>query len=802
MGLFSSSYETTVGTSASRVVEDQLIVSSLKQGTIAGLFDSTQSNQLVEYILEAVSTGLGARTESMYDYAKKSYTWGLPTSQLFTTATGESVVWSVLKNLVSPLIKQEYYHFGVINYLHVGWFTLVKNYNYNSVTNELPALTASHAGCLTYLKDMVVVVRESAADTINPGCLEQWGISPSAGFTPYRTASSSILQGAIANSLVRIDPTATSEHILVTYVWQTSVTVLEGKIVTIVDGKEVVISPGTWVTTLTKHEDSLQIPITGYDNNADYFHARYSFNGVDSYWLYKLATGTYPEIDSIFSVDHNDSGSFFPIAYFKQGVLMDSDLDSDIYKTSTKMLNYLGMDYQQVIDAIKENPGIGDVEQAMLTFGIPPDTVEPVEQQYLFDFFTKLYLASGGISVDPGWDLGTISPEQDSDNHGLSTTPEEEAIKTLLGLTENPKISLLVQDRLLKTSLSCHSIFKKSKAGTVAAVDKYCSSFTTEDITYPYTKVEYVQDANGETKEVLTQYTVTQPLDLYTYCHQITDSVYEEIKVYDLQLKYLMWGGFSTLGDDKDTILLVPVDHTISSTYATVDRELLYTRSMHYVFNSRIVTEVKWYQQSWFQFVMIIVAVVLTIISIPPEFLMQLIAFNVGTMTLTAFLIAVAQGFVIPYILAALAVKLFVKVAGVKLAFLAAIVLMAWTGYNNFTNSVAGAPWADTLLSMSNGLTAEVNTAIKGEMDSLIEDVNNFNLYVEDKTAELESVNDLLYTNILLSPQWFVGQTPDELYNTVHYGNIGMAGVDCVASFVDIALTLPNINNTLGTQNG
>lgn len=808
MGFFSSSYVTTVATNASRVVDDNMIVPSTKQGAIAGLFDKTNSNQLVENILEHVINGLGVKTEAMYNYAKKSYTYGLPSSKLFTTADGQSVVMGVIKNTISTVAIKDYYHFGAINYLHLGWKTIVSNYGYNSITNELPTLTTAHAGCLTYLKDMVVVVRESAVASIDKESLEQWGISPAAGKTNKRTALNSILQGAVLTAHVKIDPRATSEHILVTFVWDVPVKTIEGKVTKIINGKEEIITPGVEITTLVAHEESIQIPIAGYLSTDDYFHVRYSVNGLDGYWLYKLGTGTYPEIETIFTADSTSLGSFFPIAYFKNGDgpdMMDKDETAAKYKTTKRLLKYLGMDYQAAIDEIAKNPDISKVEQALLCFGVPPDTTEHVDRKYLFDFFSKMYLASGGISIDPGWELGDITNKGNSGgrDHTIEDTPEEVALKQLLKLQENPKIALTIQDASLKTALSCRSIFKKTKAGVVAAVGKYFSDFTIEDITYTYSKIEYVPDGE-ETKQVSVDYTVTRPLDLYRYCHQITNSAYEEVKVYDLKLRYYMWGGYSTLGDDKSEILLVPLDHAITSKYSMIERELLYTRSMHFVFNSRVVTEVYWYQQAWFQFVIMVIAVVASIISMQPELTelaIQLIAVEAGTMTMVQFLIGIASGYLVPYLVTTYVIKLFVKAVGTDFAFLMALVLVAYTGFKSFTSGLAGSPWAEQLLSLGNGLVKGVNAAIRADMNDLLEEYNAFKTYLVDKTAELDKANDLLYEDVLLSPKWFIGQTPDQLYNTVHYGNIGMAGIDSVESYVDIALTLPTINNTLGAKN-
>lgn len=63
MGLFSSKYVTSVGTSVVRVVEDDSIPQAVKAGAIKALF---QDGNISDYVMEELVASIGVRAERMY----------------------------------------------------------------------------------------------------------------------------------------------------------------------------------------------------------------------------------------------------------------------------------------------------------------------------------------------------------------------------------------------------------------------------------------------------------------------------------------------------------------------------------------------------------------------------------------------------------------------------------------------------------------------------------------------------------------------------------------------------------------
>lgn len=127
--------------------------------------------------------------------------------------------------------------------------------------------------------------------------------------------------------------------------------------------------------------------------------------------------------------------------------------------------------------------------------------------------------------------------------------------------------------------------------------------------------------------------------------------------------------------------LLVPLDHTISAKYAAQDREQ-HSRALHYVFNTKQIIKIKWYQTSLFQFLVIVVMIIITIWTggASSEALAAAIA-EAGTAGATAMILL--EAFIIDFALPALVMagisKVLVKLFGAKFALIIAVVAACYS---------------------------------------------------------------------------------------------------------------------------
>lgn len=742
MSIFKTRYKTTVATTVSRGIPDTMLPNAVKTGVFRGIFNG---GQLVEHILEEVVSSIGVKAERMYRYAETDYVHGLPSSSIHFSNAGQAAVQAVLTTLEGQSVTIKYSKYGPLNSLHFGWMAIVERYGYNAQTNELTVLSAAK-GRPVYLADMVVMVAEATVAELENGSLDQWGISPRSGYTPKLGLFSG---GPEAQAMLRstpyaIDLAASVDYLRVSYVWR------DGYI----------------------HEESLNIPITGLDVNKNYFQAKYVVGGITKYWRYQDDLGTHPTLDALFATSQDSLGKFFPFVYFRhKKKSVAKDPNSVEYKSSTKLMKYLGMDYGDLAESINQNPDIDDVEQALFMMAVPADTTNELEQGYLFDFFNRAYLESGGMVRSSSVKIASIASAMSTTGRGAET-------------------SIVIEDARSKMTLGMTGLYKQNKVGVVAPVGKHTSARIVQNVTN--TSIAYADEFDT----IGSPYTWVSKVPCHYYRKQVSTNIYEELQVYELNMSYRVWGDYETTSDDDGKILLVPIDHSITENYSAADREELYARSFHYVFNSRVVTKIKWYQGAFFRFVLIVVAVVITILG------------DYSGSALNAALLLEEYGLAALIILEGLAtmavvnvvMKLFVKLVGAEFALVFAAAVALYAGYQVFdTGSVAGAPWASDLLNLASGLVKEVGSFYTAEIQGLQEEYTNFLSDAKEQDAALQTAANLLKGDSLLSPFVIFGESCDDFYNrTVHAGNIGTVAFDAIHNYVDIALTLPKLDTTVG----
>ena len=755
MGLFSSRKETIVGTSVVRLIKDDDLPDAIKTGVTKAIFED---GDVSEYVLEELIGSIGVKAERAYEYAQRSYTHGLPSSDIVEASQARAQVQAVLSQIEGQDVLVEYNYFGPPNSLHLGWSLLISQHGYDPVTNKFAGLSALKEHDV-FLDDMVVCIPPETVATYTPGVLAQWGLSPKSGPSPSRRGISSSVGAMVRHSPVEVDPDAGDDYVRVEYVWET---------------KEVVGGAEGGTTVATLHRGEFRIPLTeAYGQvNADHFQAKYFVNGVPKYWSYRAGLGTYPTLDAAFDKPPKITGSFFPFLYFrydKKSELEDKTTDS--FKTSKKLSKYFGLDYEDVSKTINENPDIKDVQQAMLVMALPANTKVEVERKYVYKFFDNWFYSKNRQFRTPV--TGYIAQTQAKDlNYNRS--------------------SVIIQDKRFKMALSNTGIYKRRVAGNIGKIGEHASGVRVELV-----KVDEL--VNATTGEIIES---TRPINVHYYRKQITQHLYDEIEVFDLKMLYYVFGEYTTTGDEDDDILLIPIDRAITDDYSMADKEQLYARSLHMVFNSMVIVTVKWYQQDWFLGIIQFVGLFMTILGIGPLITSiinaaisgSIAVFNAAVMALLKKLL---MGFLI-----GLAFQAFVKAVGLDAAFLIALVAAA-IGYGtnmlNNINGVPGAPWADQLINLASGLTKAITKTLADLMAGLKEAYESFQAFKDESQKQLEEANKLLETNNHLSPFVIFGESPNDFYNrTVHSGNIGINAINAISSYVETALTLPKLDETIG----
>lgn len=746
MSLFGSRKKTTVGTSVARVIEDNMLPDSIKAGMVAANLD--RSDRAVEYVMDEMIGGMALKVDSMYRYGRDHYINGLPLGTTMSAITGREVVEQAVEADVGVVDSIVYYHLRPVNLLHVGWTALVSTYGYDSSTNKMLV-----EGTEVFLSDMVAVVTETNFAELESGTMDRWGTLPNAGPTPKKKLLTSSFQRLNPSPEFVVDASAPNDYLKVSYCWEVD---------------EVKVIDGRSITLKVIKEGELSIPVTGFSLSANYFHVCYLKDGKAGYWMYELNSGLKPQVDAVFDVAPNAIGTFFPWAYFRfNKQSMNDNKSSPEFISIKKLLDKVSMNLEEVTDSMHENPDIADVEQAMMMLAVPANTENEMERRYAFDFFSKLYDSAVA-------------------NTNTASSPAMARLKARFGDSPLVGNTITIQDKKFKMALSYTGIFRRRVAGSIGKVGAHDSGITSSTET-----VKYV-DTSG------TESSWTPAVGMHYYRRQVTENLYEEITIEALRMTYWIWGDYTDTAGENEDILLIPLDYEITQEYTLLEREKLYGRSMHYIFNSRVVTKLKWYQSGLFKAILMIVAIVIMIYNVQAGMAALSKAAALGaTAGALAYMVLVAA---IKYIAVTLLVRVFVKVVGVKIAFLAAIIAAVYGMYQIIdAGSVAGAPWGQELLSVSNNLTSAINRSVGKDMDALMTEAEAFEKEMDTKTKLLEETQRLLDQNVFLTPMIIWGETPDDFYQrTVHSGNIGIVGIDAVSSYVEMQLRLPKLSDSVG----
>lgn len=737
-GLLKGSSKTTVATTITRVIENKHVPNSVNSGTTKALYNSGNQS---DYILEDLYQSIGVRADSFYRYGKDHYTHGLPSGTYLTEVDAKSRVEAAIASIEGSVIPTTYCYFGPANLSHIGWTKVIDLQGLNTETNVLAGLTVTKNSTV-YMVDLQIIIPEANLDTYDPVILEPWGVSPNSGYTPKRTMRSADTAYLVKHSPLIKDPGAADIYFKLIYCWETSAT-----------------TPGGLITK-TYHEESLNIPFTGFLGMDNYFQARYVKNGLPKYFTYKDGLGTYPNLDDIYTTAPTTAGTFFPFVYFRHNKTSEiSNKTTSTYLTSKKLCDKLGLEFDTVAEGINSNPDIGDVEQAMLVMAVPAVTTNQIEMRYLFDFFDARHSTFENPNV---------------------TRKSDEIDAKLQGNFDTPSSAIVIEDKRFKMALNNAGIYKRTVVGNIGPINSCTTSYSVGANTLNVSSLAGLITSLGVPKTV------------HTYRKQVSTVTYEEIEVVNLNLVYYIINGYSVTADEEDNILLIPLDKSITDNYTVLEKEQLYSRSLHFVFNSVQVTKIKWYQTGAFKIFMYIAAIVIAIYSggTASTLLAQLMAGAFASAAVT-LMVLVLETIIFQFLF-----KVFVKAVGIKAAFVLAVLATIAGAIQAFdAGSISGAPWAAELFMASTGLTAAGQIAIQEEMNDLLGEISAYEKQMKKEMELLDEKLLALEPTARLSPFIVFGETPDEFYNrTIHAGNVGIVSVDAISNYVAMQLKLPDIS--------
>ena len=796
MGLFSSKTKHRYSTSVTRIMEDDLISDMRKSVPIQAILNNL--NLVGAYKRHALK-GSFRRFEAMHRFAatEGNYIHGLMNASITSPTQGTEKVQAAVEDDVEFPVTMSYSVLGGMNSLHHAWTRLQKDYDYDFESNEVRHFSRKY-GVPVYLENITLHHKtdpdfppeEGSFDTIQ-GCDD-----PKAGYTPERMAQpygidwsrttppelweigEDLVESAVISLIwEKVEEVATDNGGLV-FIAPDSVTNSDG---TLNLGE---MTSESTISTPQIHREDLVIDFSGYELAEEYFHARYTYvaggKTYIGYWTYQVGTGNHPALDAHLEASYTEPGSYFPIVPFiREGYALTQGANArgTEAKSSIKLLNKIELNFLDIGDAIHKQD-TGDVTQCLFMMGVPMDTDDPVELDYLYEFFNDAL-----NKVKQGNNYGDAFAMRFTDA-GFQMTLSVGGIRS----------DLLAYNSPTNTS---GAVYRKLDIPPPSEDDakELLRKFQANEISVS----EYLDSTSGGRKFSL--FGGWGNYGGYTLYKQVTPQVVHKITISRAKVGYIIYRNRGTSADAYGANMLIPLDYKLAKKMTYLDRERLYQRSMHIVTNTHTSTNAGFLGSIGFKIIIIIIAILTALPSGG-----QSITAALAILATSAGLMAFVINLVLFQVVMKIAFEKIIEWFGLDVAILLIIVAAA-TGYLAQTGKLVGmvsSSTGETLLQIASNMVSNLNN--NAEIAALQKEMEAFKDSSESQLAELKEINKTLTPQNLLNPYAFIsrepmfipGEDPGSLYaRTVNSGNIGVNSLKIIENYVDISLTLPTIDETI-----
>lgn len=592
MGLFSGKTTISVSSVAYNIAGDADERANFLKQSLIYLNASNQS--IGEKLPRMYLRSLGVKLKSAYKYAA-SLPQGLPTSsmQLWEYQDFEDAVQTLLDIEHGPnRFKVEDAYFTKGNTAPVIEKYLNRKYGWDSVTGQManPPAGMGEDTSLTWKQDLVQD--------------QPYDASPSVSRTyeiEFREDSDNVLPDS--TETVSLEAANTfSEQILVVMVSEWVVSTRSDTTVTrpfeAGDANGVTVSPAVSyagsritvaTTTVTTTTDGTTTTIRTQivdDSTSEAVSKEYV-----------LGTGEWPSLDALWISRSNVEQTFYPsipLRLDNKDVLKDEYSETDNYKQIVKQCSMMGMDVISIRDQVNANPSIKDIDYVFIVAGANMNTESQAEMDYLYRF----------------WDLC-----------------RERSTATQSNLNSWLAQSVSSRDKPKTNSLVIQDPESKNGAYKITIEWDYVTKTIVEGEASPGLKVGHYVITDGATATYDFGTTNTRSLvdsTLVNICKQISATQYERISISGAVHKNDVYEGktVETLAKDarkeptKHEGFIVPLHMGIFNTMSIVKRTQLAQECVYLIFNTYVKTKQKWYQTSAFKWILAIILIIVTVVSL------------------------------------------------------------------------------------------------------------------------------------------------------------------------------------------
>lgn len=556
-------------------------------------------------------------------------------------------------------------------------------------------------------------------------------------------------------------------------------------------------SSDLFVDTTTVLDDN---DMNNYDPNAvldpsgesvggddDYFQVLFTYDVGSTtnigYFTYQYGSGNYPDLDGISDTTVTDFGKSYPRMYFRLNGNKLSDsryVDTAAYKTSIKFGKKLDMDWLEILGKIYDSlSSLSKIRDVLMIQCVPANTSNKLEQEYLFRYFKTLY---GIRPVITDSNIGTTTVMGDGGGSSTRPTTDYDTYAAHAGTT------MKSTDGTINVYNSMDAIGWRSITGTIGPVGTVASGRGTGTKLVIYKRT--TSDDRGKTSTQTTYGTANTSYHYYRM--QISDTVYEEVRVFELSHKVDVGGkGVGRSGDSNE--LMVPLDYAFRKEFSPHERETLYARATHILICTEYTVKTKWYQSGVFKAVVVVIAVVLSWWT------------GGASLTLVGAVTAAASAIGAMVVMSLLSKYVFSKLGGVFaiIATVVAIAVAIYTGYL-YLSSTTG-PFSITatqMMQVSNVAFQAAQSAQQGVIAKEMQKIATLEEEIADKQEALEVAQKELanpYNTIedgvflkAIQGYAYLGEKPQEYFARTLNTNIGVETNNLVEMYYSQSTELPS----------
>lgn len=567
-----------------------------------------------------------------------------------------------------------------------------------------------------------------------------------------------------------------------------------------IDGSSTSTSNRTYDYTdnrnITKNEQTTYTLIKPIESSFSKYRVTYeveeSGTVINKYWEYDPRTNIYPSLS--FNSTVPTEKEVYPIGrirYNNQNVDRDGNRESEEYKTTKGLMKAIGLELDELTTSLNENPDINDIDHVYILSGINLHTTTKIGKRYLVEFFKLLAERTPSAKSEfDTWLQDYSDSLQGNYLIGWGNTPAP---------VNNGATSFVISDNGLRVSILFRYIQVTTHTGEYKP-DAKRGEVDAEDVMNMHV-INYT-DSEGRSK--------SKRIDLSkrVFKHQVSATEYEIIEVVGPQHTNNVYSyksvitGIQESQKEDDNNFWIPLYIPAVKKLNIIEKDKLYHEAYTMVVNSYEVVKVKWYQSSFFSFILTAIAI---------YFAAPYLSATLGGLTaaaqagMQAFLAAVVP-IIFKSIAMQIVMELATKVLGEEFALVIAVAMVAMGMAKIDSINQFQIPFADQFLAMGSSLIKSVTTSIQQEIAAIGQAMTEFGEEAKEKMDELNALNKELNGMLAIDPYSFIGLEPliisgesssDYINRSLSAPRSGELSIQAVSKFVDIMLQLPEFKDSV-----